>query len=77
MNIKVKLITGKEIELEVSRLTKVLEIKSQIEDKELFPPEQQKLVYNGKVLSIDTETVEDLGIGNNNVLHMILALRGG
>ncbi|RVD92338.1 putative NEDD8 protein [Tubulinosema ratisbonensis] len=77
MLIKVKLITGKEIEVEINKSTVVKEIKKQIEDKELFPPEQQKLVFSGKVLSNEEESVEEIGLGNGSVLHMILALRGG
>lgn len=77
MIIKIKLITGKEIEIDVDRITTVKDIKQQIEDKEFFPPEQQKLVYSGKVLSNESETVEEIGLSNGNVLHMILALRGG
>lgn len=77
MQIKVKLLNGDELELEVDPNDTVDVLKAKIEDARMFPVQQQKLVFAGKVLNNTAETLKQLNIRNNNVLHMILALRGG
>nr|CAG8536992.1 1239_t:CDS:2 [Entrophospora candida] len=65
MLIKVKTLTGKEIEIDIER-----------EDKEGIPPPQQRLIYGGKQLN-DDKTVDDANIKPGEVLHLVLSLRGG
>ncbi|POV94582.1 hypothetical protein PSHT_16127 [Puccinia striiformis] len=68
MQIKVKTLTGKEIELDVETDDKISKVKDRIEEKEGIPPSQQRA---------DEKTVKELGIEGGSTLHLVLALRGG
>ncbi|XP_051051629.1 magnesium-dependent phosphatase 1 isoform X2 [Phodopus roborovskii] len=48
MLIKVKTLTGKEIEIDIEPTDKVERIKERVEEKEGIPPQQQRLIYSGK-----------------------------
>lgn len=76
MLIKVKTLTGKEIELDIEPSDSVIRIKERVEEKEGIPPAQQRLIFGGKQMS-DEKTANDLGIEGGSVLHLVLALRGG
>ena len=76
MQIKVKTLTGKEINIDVDPDTKVERIKDRIEEKEGIPPSQQRLIFSGKQMS-DEKTAADYKIEAGSVLHLVLALRGG
>ncbi len=89
MLIKVKTLTGKEIELDIEPNDKVDRIKEkvcflyssnfdlfQVEEKEGIPPPQQRLIYAGKQMN-DDKTAADYKIAGGSVLHLVLALRGG
>ncbi|SHO79148.1 Similar to S.cerevisiae protein RPL40B (Ubiquitin-ribosomal 60S subunit protein L40B fusion protein) [Malassezia sympodialis ATCC 42132] len=76
MLIKVKTLTGKEIELDVEASDKILRIKERVEEKEGIPPAQQRLIFGGKQMA-DDKTVKDFGIEGGTVLHLVLSLRGG
>ena len=76
MQIKVKTLTGKEINIDVDLDTKVERIKDRIEEKEGIPPNQQRLIFSGKQMS-DEKTAGDYKIEAGSVLHLVLALRGG
>ena len=76
MQIKVKTLTGKEINIDVDPDTKVERIKDRIEEKEGIPPSQQRLIFSGKQMS-DEKTAGDYKIEAGSVLHLVLALRGG
>ncbi|CAB4401193.1 ubiquitin [Rhizophagus irregularis] len=76
MLIKVKTLTGKEIEIDIEGSDTVAKIKERVEEKEGIPPAQQRLIYAGKQLT-DEKTAEDSGILAGEVLHLVLALRGG
>ena len=76
MQIKVKTLTGKEIELDVEADDKVERIKEKVEEKEGIPPPQQRLIFAGKQMN-DDKTCEDYKIIGGSVLHLVLALRGG
>lgn len=47
MLIKVKTLTGKEIEIDIEPTDKVERIKERIEEKEGIPPQQQRLIFQG------------------------------
>ncbi|CAO2590970.1 Nedd8 [Lemmus lemmus] len=51
MLIKVKTLTGKEIEIDIEPTDKVERIKERVEEKEGIPPQQQRLIYSGKQMS--------------------------
>uniref|UniRef100_A0A8C9TC10 Ubiquitin-like protein NEDD8 n=1 Tax=Scleropages formosus TaxID=113540 RepID=A0A8C9TC10_SCLFO len=81
MLIKVKTLTGKEIEIDIEPTDKVSMkrihwIKERVEEKEGIPPQQQRLIYSGKQMN-DEKTAADYKIQGGSVLHLVLALRGG
>ncbi|CDQ80147.1 unnamed protein product [Oncorhynchus mykiss] len=91
MLIKVKTLTGKEIEIDIEPTDKVERIKERVEEKEGIPPQQQRLIYSGKQITAccnfdeallfrcqnDEKTAADYKIQGGSVLHLVLALRGG
>ncbi|OQV13185.1 putative NEDD8 [Hypsibius exemplaris] len=76
MLIKVKTLTGKEIEIDIEPTDRVERIKERVEEKEGIPPPQQRLIYSGKQMN-DDKTAADYKIQAGSVLHLVLALRGG
>ncbi|KAH7730161.1 polyprotein [Aphelenchoides avenae] len=76
MLIKVKTLTGKEIELDIEPTDKVERIKEKVEEKEGIPPPQQRLIFAGKQMS-DEKTASEYKVVGGSVLHLVLALRGG
>lgn len=76
MLIKVRTLTGKEIELDIESDYKVSRIKERVEEKEGIPPVQQRLIYGGKQMA-DDKTAAEYNLEAGNTLHLVLALRGG
>ncbi|CAI4221321.1 unnamed protein product [Auanema sp. JU1783] len=76
MLIKVKTLTGKEIELDIEPNDRVDRIKEKVEEKEGIPPPQQRLIFAGKQMN-DDKTAADYKVQGGSVLHLVLALRGG
>jgi ubiquitin-like protein Nedd8 len=76
MMVKVKTLTGKEIEIDIEQEDTIERIKERVEEKEGIPPEQQRLIFGGKQMS-DEKTAKDFSIEGGSVLHLVLALRGG
>ncbi|KAJ9164475.1 hypothetical protein P3X46_024049 [Hevea brasiliensis] len=74
--IKVKTLTGKEIEIDIEPTDTIDWIKERVEEKEGIPPVQQRLIYAGKQLG-DDKTARDCNIEGGSVLHLVLALKGG
>ena len=74
--IKVKTLTGKEIEIDIEPSDTVERIKERVEEKEGIPPVQQRLIFAGKQMN-DEKTAKDYNIEGGSVLHLVLALRGG
>ena len=58
MLIKVKTLTGKEIEIDIEPTDKVERIKERVEEKEGIPPPQQRLIFSGKQMN-DEKTAAD------------------
>jgi hypothetical protein len=67
--IKVKTLTGKEIEIDI-------EPTDSVEEQEGIPPVQQRLIFGGKQMN-DEKIAKDYNIEGGSVLHLVLALRGG
>ncbi|KAH0613545.1 uncharacterized protein LAJ45_03917 [Morchella importuna] len=76
MLIKVRTLTGKEIELDIEPEYKVSAIKELVEVKEGIPPVQQRLIFGGKQMT-DDKTAKEYNLEGGATLHLVLALRGG
>mmetsp|Transcript_29579 Transcript_29579/g.49738 ORF Transcript_29579/g.49738 Transcript_29579/m.49738 type:complete len:153 (-) Transcript_29579:347-805(-) len=74
--VKVKTLTGKEIEIDVDPTDTIERIKERVEEKEGIPPVQQRLIFGGKQM-VDDKCASDYKIEGGSVLHLVLALRGG
>ncbi|KHN68803.1 hypothetical protein CWI42_120200 [Ordospora colligata] len=82
MKLIIKTMTGKDLEIDVDLAVSIGELKIEIEKRVKVPAEQQRLVCNGRILMDDKVTLSDLVSSkrmaySENVIHMVLALRGG
>ena len=77
MHIKLKSLTGRDKDIEIDGSATILEFKNKIYELELIPPQQQRLVCNGRILGNENETLSQSKVNSGNVIHMVLALRGG
>ncbi|KAI0298842.1 ubiquitin-related domain-containing protein [Russula brevipes] len=76
MLIKVKTLTGKEIEIDCDPSDKIARIKEKVEEQSGVPPPQQRLIFGGRQMP-DEKTAREYNITPGAVLHLVLALRGG
>lgn len=69
MNIIVKTLVGRIIQLTVTPEETIADVKSKIYGKEKIPVHQQRLMFNGKALT-DGEILNDCKIKNDSVLQL-------
>lgn len=72
----VKTLTGKTITILCSSTEKIEDFKCLIQDAEGIPPDQQRIVFGGRQLE-DNEQLDNYKIGDEDVVHLVLRLRGG
>lgn len=73
----VKTLTGKQLVLDVSPQTTVLEAKQEIQRLEGIPPDQQRVIFSGKHLSDNGSLLADAGVKREDTVHLVLRLKGG
>eukprot|EP00028_Trichosphaerium_sp_Am-I-7-wt_P014205 CAMPEP_0168508994 /NCGR_PEP_ID=MMETSP0405-20121227/476_1 /TAXON_ID=498012 /ORGANISM="Trichosphaerium sp, Strain Am-I-7 wt" /LENGTH=77 /DNA_ID=CAMNT_0008526297 /DNA_START=47 /DNA_END=280 /DNA_ORIENTATION=+ len=76
MQIKVKTLTGKIIEIDIEADDSIQRVKERVEEKEGIPPPQQRLIFAGRAMA-DEKNVSDYKIKAGSTLHLVLSLRGG
>ena len=75
MQIFVKTLTGKAIAIGISNYETTDDIRTIIQDKEGIPPEQQRLIYAGRLLE-DGKKLIDYNIQDDSTIHLATKLLG-
>ena len=75
MQLIVKPSTGVTVFIDVEDKDAILSVKQKIDEKVNLAPENQSLVFEGKLLE-DGQTVADCNLKNDSIIHMILRASG-
>jgi ubiquitin-small subunit ribosomal protein S27Ae len=76
MRIVVKSLIGRSILVDIDRDNTVMELMVAIESVLGYPPDQQRLLYNGRQMR-EESTMDDCRVEEDSVVHVVLKLRGG
>lgn len=76
MQIFVRNLLGRILTFDVDPNDTIESLKAKIQEKQALPPDQQRLLFNGKNLE-DNYTFADYNIGEDATIHLVLRLRGG
>uniref|UniRef100_A0A6B2LTB3 Ubiquitin-like domain-containing protein n=1 Tax=Arcella intermedia TaxID=1963864 RepID=A0A6B2LTB3_9EUKA len=75
LSLNIRTLSGKSVKIELKSSQRIRDLKQLLYEKEGIPTEQQRLVYKGNVLG-DDKCLLEYNIGNNSLIHLVLALRG-
>lgn len=76
MQVFVKTLIGQTITLEVYPSDTVRTLKEKIQEKDDIPPDQQRLIYNGRQLE-DEKKISYYDIQNLSTIHLLMRVFGG
>lgn len=72
----IKTLTGKTITLFLPKDALVYEMKACVHLKEGTPPDQQRIIFQGREMELDKK-ITDIGASNEATFHLVLRLCGG
>ncbi|KAJ3206806.1 hypothetical protein HDU67_007939 [Dinochytrium kinnereticum] len=74
-HLRIKTLVGRPlIEVDVDPSETVLDVKREVERLEGLKVDQQRLIFKAKLLE-DSQVIQDLGVGDRDLLHLVLKLR--
>ena len=76
IKITLKTLTGGSHELALDANSTVLDVKQTIHKTQGIPPDQQRIIYSGKIMHEASQTMEDAGVADGSTVHLVLRLRG-
>ena len=77
MQVFVKTLTGKTISIECEPDESIESLKAKIMEKEGIPPDQQRIIFDGKELKANMKSLSDYDIEDDSTIQLVLRLRGG
>lgn len=76
INVFVTKLTGGHVVIQMKKHDTILQLKENIERKTGMKVEYQRLIYEGKMLSCDSSTLQNYSIENDSTVHLTARLIG-